>query len=139
MSQSYPFDPGAIRIAVQVYLHGPLRGKYFLFSLDTAATRTSIRPQCLQDIGIDMSQPAGQVSVRGVTGIGTASTYVVPSLTALGHESKNVTVIAQDFPKSVTVHGLLGLDFYRGRIFTIDFDQGFITLRPPRSRWRFWQ
>lgn len=81
----------------------------------------------------------GTVSVRGVFGVGTASLFTIPTIKAYDHRVENLTVVSQDFPTSVTVDGLLGLDFFRGRILNIDFSRGFITLRPPYPRWQFWR
>ena len=39
-------------------------------------------------------------------------------------------VLARDLPPTTSVEGLLGLDFLRGGVLTIDFIQGEITLAP---------
>ena len=96
-------------------------------------------PKLLARIGYDLSKPTGHVNVRGVTGVGTAKLFSATSITALGHTAKNLSVISQDYPKSVTVDGLLGLDFFREKILTIDFHRGTIALRPPYPRWQFWR
>lgn len=136
---TFEFDSNDIRIPVKVSILGPLTIGRFTFSLDTGSTRSSIRPNCLERLGYDLTKEVGGINVRGVTGIGYAKTYTVSSLTALGQTKANVLLIAQDYPKSVTVDGLLGLDFFRGNVLALDFHQGTISLRPPRPRWQFWR
>jgi hypothetical protein len=38
-------------------------------------------------------------------------------------------------PPAVTVYGLLGLDFRRGRVLTLNFARGRVGLRGPRAWW----
>ena len=54
--------------------------------------------------------------------------FPVSRLKALGQERTHFLVAALTFPPSVTVDGLLGLDFFRGQTLTIDFRTGEITL-----------
>jgi len=51
----------------------------------------------------------------------------------------NFPVVAHDLPPAVTVDGLLGLDFFRDLVLTLDFARGRIDLRPPRPWWRVWR
>jgi hypothetical protein len=46
----------------------------------------------------------------------------------LGQERQNFTVIAYTLPPTATIDGLLGLDFFRNHVLTIDFQNGEITL-----------
>lgn len=139
MNRGYPFLPNDIRIAVPVLVIGSKTEVELTFCLDTGATRSSIRPKWLEAIGIDLSRPTSQVNVRGVIGVGRASCYELPTLSALGRILNRMTIIAQEYPRSVTVDGLLGLDFLRGQILTINFSRGRIVLRPPHPRWQFWR
>ena len=52
----------------------------------------------------------------------------IEKLTALGKTKENFTVIAHDLPPTASVDGVLGLDFLRENVLTIDFVQGFIEL-----------
>jgi hypothetical protein len=47
----------------------------------------------------------------------------------LGKEKSNFLVIAHDLPPTASIDGVLGLDFLREHIVTIDFKQGFIELK----------
>jgi hypothetical protein len=55
----------------------------------------------------------------------------VHSLTAFGQRRTNFLVTAHDLPAGSSVDGVLGLDFLRGNVLTIDFPKGEITLAPP--------
>jgi hypothetical protein len=54
----------------------------------------------------------------------------VQSLTALGQTRGNFSVAAHNLPAKASVDGVLGLDFFRGQILTLDFLKGEITLAP---------
>src|SRR5207248_721496 len=67
------------------------------------------------------------------TGVMPADTEIVPrlalvKLTALGQDRIDFPVLCHTLPPSATVDGLLGLDFLRGCIVTIDFQRGDISL-----------
>jgi hypothetical protein len=61
----------------------------------------------------------------------------VPALAALDRVRTDFLVAAHDLPLGVTTTGLLGLDFFRGFVLTIDFFRVRITLAP-RRWWWFW-
>src|SRR5436190_2251748 len=46
------------------------------------------------------------------------------ALTALDRVRTEFVVAARDFPLGVEVDGLLGLDFFRGLVLTLDFARG---------------
>jgi hypothetical protein len=47
---------------------------------------------------------------------------------AMGQERTDFPVLAHTLPPSASVDGLLGLDFLRRQIVTIDFRRGIISL-----------
>jgi hypothetical protein len=49
-------------------------------------------------------------------------------LNALGKDRFNLLVTVHNLPHTVTVDGLLGLDFFRGQTLKIDFRTGLIDL-----------
>lgn len=53
----------------------------------------------------------------------------IEKLKALGKEKADFQIIAHDFPPTLTVDGVLGLDFLRGNVLTVDFVNGEIKLR----------
>jgi hypothetical protein len=52
----------------------------------------------------------------------------VDKIEALGQERLNFSVIAHTLPPSASVDGVLGLDFMRSHVLTLDFQNGEITL-----------
>lgn len=53
---------------------------------------------------------------------------ILTRLTALGRHQFGIPVLAYTLPAGASVSGLLGLDFVRGHVLTIDFRAGQITL-----------
>ncbi len=62
------------------------------------------------------------------SGSTTAPRLMVTRLTALGRHAVGLRVIAHTLPAGTGVDGLLGLDFFRGLVLTIDFRAGQLTL-----------
>ena len=52
----------------------------------------------------------------------------VKNLAALGKKKSNFLILAHDLPLTASVDGVLGLDFLRENVLTVDFQQGFIEL-----------
>jgi hypothetical protein len=72
-----------------------------------------------------------------MTGGASANLVKVPVFQSLGHEQRFYSVISHDLPPSIAADGVLGLDFFRGQVLTLDFARGRISLRKPRSWWPF--
>lgn len=136
MSES--FDPAARSVLVPVVVFGPRLDFTFRFAVDTGATQTSVRPHFLQRLGLDFSRPAGRKRIRSATGTALVPVISVTRIEALGHTRTDFLVAAHDFPLGTTADGLLGLDFFRGLVLTLDFARGRASLSP-RSWWRFWR
>jgi hypothetical protein len=47
--------------------------------------------------------------------------------------------VAHDPPPAVITDGMLGPDFFRGFVLTLDFARGRIALGPPRRWWQVWR
>jgi hypothetical protein len=136
---SLPFDPTGVRILVPVTVRGPLRTHTFGFALDTGSNRTTLRPQLMRMLGFDLAAPIQVDRFRSVTGSGRAGAFVAPIISALGVTHTDFVLYAQELSAGLTIDGLLGLDFLRGRTVTLDFVRGQITLGPPRRWWAFWR
>jgi predicted aspartyl protease len=135
---SQPFDPTDGRVVAVVEIVGPIRTHNFRFALDTGATRTAIRPRFLQALGCDLSAASPPVRLRSATGGGQAGFIKVSRFSFLGVVRTGFPLVIHDLPPAVAVDGLLGLDFLRGHVLTLDFHHGRMTLRPPRPWWRPW-
>jgi hypothetical protein len=87
-------------------------------------------------LGCDLSRPIGHTNLRGATGIARVPLIRVPAITALDRVRTEFVVAAHDLPLGVETDGLLGLDFFREFVLTLDFVRGRITLAP-RRWWQF--
>lgn len=133
------FDPTAPRLEVRAWVTGWARNRELRLVLDTGSTRTQIRADLLRLLGFDLTRPSRNVRLRSATGGAAAAVVVVPQLACLGQTRTAFPVVAHNLPPRVTVDGLLGLDFLRGRVLTLDFARGRITLTPPPRWWQFWR
>ncbi len=67
-----------------------------------------------------------QVTMGG--GTTTVPRVMLNRLTALGKHRIGLIVTSYALPPGTGVHGLLGLDFLRGHVLTLDFRGGLISL-----------
>jgi predicted aspartyl protease len=126
---SVPFNPRYRLIIVKAIIFGPADRVSASLALDTGASTTTLSLPLLRLAGY--VPEAAPEQIRIVTGSGA---QFVPRLSldkieALGQTQTNLPVLCHTLPPSVTVDGLLGLDFLRDRRLTIDFRAGRITLR----------
>jgi predicted aspartyl protease len=128
VSDSFNPQKGLIVLTVEVV--GPVAAAMLRLALDTGATGTLINAAPLVALGYKPALATEQVQVTTGSGVEFAPRFEVSKLVALGVEQVNFPVICHTLPPSAAVDGLLGLDSLRGRILTIDFVGGQISLRP---------
>jgi Aspartyl protease len=133
------FDPQAKSLPLPVHVVGPRLSYTLRCALDTASEITVLPARFLRLLGCDFSRPAGRTRLRTATGIATAPLIRIPAIHALDRVRTDLLVAANDMPLGVEADGLLGLDFFRELILTLDFARGNISLDPPRKWWRFWR
>jgi predicted aspartyl protease len=126
MSQAFHAQRGLILIPAE--LEGPSRIVQLRLALDTGATRTLISETLLIHAGYDPSQAQTRVRVTTASGVVWLPQLPVIRVKALGQDRRNFSVLAHTPPPTATFDGLLGLDFFRGQMLTIDFRQGQILL-----------
>jgi clan AA aspartic protease (TIGR02281 family) len=97
-------------------------------ALDTGASQSVIRSDALIHAGYDLARVTQFRTIVTASGVDRAAKLTVDRLTALDSSVTNMDVLAQNLPPRARVHGLLGLDFLRGRRLTIDFRAGMINL-----------
>ena len=136
---SVPFDLSRSSVRVRGYVEGADAGEYVWFAVDTAATRTLLRPDLLRHLGCDFSRTLGSVGMTSATGAARAPVVTVRTVTSLGRTRENFGIVAHDLPDTFDGHGLLGLDFFRGLVLTIDFANGLVGLTDPVPPRRWWQ
>src|SRR5205807_352388 len=76
---------------------------------------------------------------RTGTGSTRAGRVRVARLEALGRTQTDCPVLWLAHPPGGMIDGLLGLDFFRGLVLTLDFARGRLSLDPPRRWWQFWR
>ena len=131
------FDPDGRAVLVGVTLVGPVRTAELTFALDTGATLSTVRPVYLTRIGCDLGRPVRRVRMRSATGTAMVDVYPLSGLSSCRHVRPKFPIGAHELSSGTTVDGLLGLDFFRGLVLTLDFAEGRISLRPPRRWWQF--
>jgi hypothetical protein len=132
------FDPNAPLIVLEAEIVGPLRVVTVQLVLDTGASQTMIRPRYLIAAGYRPATATRRGNIRSATGGGTAPILEVSALSCLSRVRTGLSVLAHDPPPAVVYDGLLGLDFFRGLVLTLDFIRGRIKLASKRW-WQFWR
>jgi predicted aspartyl protease len=107
---------------------GPMGDVYVTLALDTGASATIVRNQLLVYLGFDPDSATEQWQIITGNGSAVAPRITIDSIEALGVTQTNFTVLAHTLPAGVGVDGVLGLDFLRDHVLTIDFPNGTITL-----------
>ena len=127
MSQT-AFAPIGGPIVLQARATGPSRSRDLRLILDTGATSTLIHLPVLITLGFDPDRDGRPVRVTTASSVELATKLTLTRLFALGQNRIGFPVIAHTLPDGATVDGLLGLDFLRGHILTLDFRAGSISL-----------
>lgn len=126
MSFVFPGKSGPIFVEGEV--SGPQKTFKAKLILDTGATTTSISTKVLRYVGYDPSDSNDIVQLTAGTGSIRVPRVMVNRLTSLGQHAIGLKMAAHDLPPEAGVDGLLGLDFFRGLVLTLDFKQGEISL-----------
>ena len=127
---TFPFNPTRGAIVVEVEVSGPTGQSVVRMALDTGCLGTVVDAKILASIGHDPSLAPGRVSATTASGVVSLPRLPVNALSALGHVRTNFPVLAHILPATASSDGLLGLDFFRGHVPTIDFQKGEIELVP---------
>lgn len=125
---SFRFNPREGLIVVSTSVEGPTGCAVLRLALDTGATSTLINVGLLVAIGYDPAVAPTRVEMTTGSGIEFTPRLTVAKMTALGHSRTGFPVLGHTLPPSAGVDGLLGLDFFRNRILTVDFREGRISL-----------
>jgi hypothetical protein len=90
-----------------------------------------VNSSLLEALGYDPVGAAERTEVTTGSGVEFAALIVVSKIKALGRELTHFPVLAHTIPPSAGVDGVLGLDFLRGQLLTIDFPNGCLKLSEP--------
>jgi hypothetical protein len=122
------FNPRQGPIVVEAQATGPTRTADLKLVLDTGATTSLIRLSSLLYLGFDPNQALRRLRVTTGSAVGTVPVFALTRLSALGQHRFVFPVIGHALPSGSGIDGLLGLDFLRDQVLTIDFLLGQITL-----------
>ncbi|MCZ0945238.1 MAG: retropepsin-like aspartic protease [Gammaproteobacteria bacterium] len=110
-------------------MFGPSGSVVLRLAVDTGATHTMINVGLLALVGYDPSLVPGRVQVTTGSGVEYAPRVLVNRIKVLGQERSGFPVLAHTLPPSAHIDGLLGLDYMRGQMLTIDFRQATLSLK----------
>jgi hypothetical protein len=124
----FGFNATAGPIFVDAEVTGPFGSAFLKLLLDTGATTSLINLSHLLALGFDPDQSPRRTTMTTGSTVETVPLVVLTRLSALGQHRFGVSVIAHPLPVRSGVAGLLGLDFFRGQMLTIDFRAGEVSL-----------
>ena len=125
---TFPFTPQQGLVIVNAEVVGPSGNAVLRLALDTGATNSLINTAPLVALGYDPALAPTRVQITTGSGVEFVPRITLSKITALGQDQAGFPVLCHTLPPSATVDGLLGLDFLRGRILTLNFQSGQITL-----------
>ena len=128
---SVSFDPEHGLVVVRAEVTGPAGIAVLRLALDTGATRTLNNSSLLVAVGYDTAAAHERTEVTTGSGVEFAAKVPVNKIIALAQEREDFPVLAHTLPPSAGVDGVLGLDFLRGLILTIDFRNGRLMVAKP--------
>ena len=124
----HAFNPGSGPILVAATATGPAGSANLKLVLDIGATRSLIDLTTLLLLGFDPAQSPQRIQMTTGSSVEVVPVVVLTRLSALGQHRFGFPVMAHALPKGSDVDGLLGLDFLRGHVLTIDFQASWINL-----------
>ncbi len=125
---SFPFDPQRGLVIVRAELWGPSASVVLRLALDTGATSTVVNVGMLVAIGCDPATAPDRLQVTTGSGVEFSPRVRLQRIVALGLERTDFHVLGHTLPPSAAVDGLLGLDFFRGQVLTVDLRSGRVTV-----------
>ncbi len=125
---TYPFNPKQGLILVEAQATGPNGTADLKLLLDTGATTSVIKLKTLIYLGFDPGHPMRRVQMTTGSAIGTVPVFALTRFSALGQHRFIFPVIGYGLQTVFGVDGLLGLDFLRDQVVTIDLRTGQIAI-----------
>jgi hypothetical protein len=123
----FPFDAKKGLVVVRAEITGPSGVVFPRLALDTGATQTLINTGLLVAVGYDPAVASERVEVTTGSGVEFVARLSIRRIASLAFERTDFAVLAHTLPPSAGVDGVLGLDFLRGHVLTIDFCTGHVV------------
>ena len=115
-------------IFIKAEATGPARTVRLNLALDTGATTSLNDIAILILLGVDPNQPLRSLRMATGSAVGIVPVFALTRLSALGQHRFIFPVVGHALPPTSGVDGLIGLDFVRDQVLTIDFRAGQIDL-----------
>lgn len=125
---SFPFNAHQGPVIIRVEVTGPTGSVLLRLALDTGATTTLINAGPLVLLGYDPALAPTRMQITTGSGVEFVPRLSMEKVAALGRELVDFPVLCHTLPPSAGIDGVLGLDFFRGTVLTLDFQIGQITL-----------
>lgn len=125
---SVPFNPKQGPILLEAEVTGPARSLTLELILDTGATGSLLSEAVVLALGYDLSAVTNRAAMTTGSGLISVPRVTLTRMTALGSHRFGFPVLVYTLPSATSVSGLLGLDFLRGGVLTIDFKSGQLEL-----------
>ena len=122
-----PFNPRARQIVVRAELTGKANYVRLRLLLDTGASFSVVSREALALAGYDLAAEGMTTSLTTGSGTEAARQLFVKGFAALGLARADFPIVGYDLPAAAGVDGVIGLDFLRGHILTMDFVNGILT------------
>lgn len=127
---SFAFDAQRGLIIISATIVGRSGSVVVQLALDTGATRTLVNADVLLALGYEPDEAGDRVEVTTGSRVEIVPSISIAKLTALGHTKENLSAICHTLPPSAGIDGVLGLDFLRGGLLTLDFREGRLIFEP---------
>jgi hypothetical protein len=128
LAVKHSFDLDDTIIAVMVGISGSTGEGEYRFALDTGATQTTISLSVLQTIGCNAQNKIADAEVVTGSGVGEYPIHLLAKVEALDFARNDFPVMGMAIPEKASFAGVLGKDFFRGKVLTIDFRNGTIEV-----------
>jgi len=125
---SLRFTPNKGLIVCPTRIWGPSGDVGARLALDTGATGSSIDAELLKLIGYDPASSPNLIQLTTGSRVELTPVISAKHIEALGMVRSHFEFVSHTFPKSSSVAGVLGLDFFTDQQLLIDFRHGLVTL-----------
>ena len=125
---SFTFDPNAGLVLVEAQVFSSSEDAMVLLALDTGANVSVISQQVLTSIGYDLLSANDYRPVLTANGVVNVPLITLDKFSALGQHKSDFSVLCHSLPATAGIDGVIGLDFLRNHVLTLDFTTGKLTL-----------
>lgn len=130
MSVTIGFERGAL-IVLPVRFRHDTEARVRMV-LDTGAVMSLVRPELAEEIGLGLVEDPDDELI-GVAGSASVFKGKVRSVSVLGQEVRDLTVVAHGLHPALTIDGILGMDFLQHFNIRIDNDTQTVTIEPRKE------